>query len=111
MDFSKVISFLFMFFGAGIMVVAYLVKYKKMTSLISALTEKRLRKITKLQVLLDAYSKSLLLIAMGCFIAAMLLQVSRIIGIIVGILIILVGVISLSSTTADIDEKIKKRIY
>lgn len=105
------LSLAFILFGVGLIILASIVKYGKNTSFISALNEKRLKRIKKLDVLLNAYAKSLMLISVGCFTAAILINFSKVFGMIAGMIIILAGAVSLNSVTDNIDEKIKKGIY
>lgn len=100
-----------MAFGCFLLYQAFMIGVKKKIKMISCIDNKRFKQVKNVEKLAKDYSNIVILMAIGCFLAAILRNLLGSMGTIIGFLPLIVGVFMLSGFNAKIDDKIKNKVY
>ena len=97
--------------GIGLCIFGCVVKFGKKISLIPAITDERLQKIKKVDVVANEFGYRLIMMGVSCIFMLAATIILGTVGSIIGLVILLVSVVSWNTLSTSVDQKIKLRKY
>ena len=98
-------------FGIALCVFGCVVKFGKKISLIPAITDERLEKIKKVDVVANEFGYRLIMMGLSCIFMLGASIILGTVGSVIGLIVLLVSVVSWNTLSTSVDKKIKSKKY
>ena len=97
--------------GIGLGIFGCVIKFGKKIALIPAITEERIKKIKKVDVVANEFGNRLIMMALACIVTMAASIAFGKIGSIIGLVLIIITAVSWNTLSTSVDEKIKVKKY